>query len=71
MQSWRDTIAELGDAGRLVIGGKSLSGRIASMIADETGVRGLVCLGYPFHPPASPRKRRRGPAISSGFARPR
>jgi predicted alpha/beta-hydrolase family hydrolase len=51
MQSWRDTITELGDAGRLVIGGKSLGGRIASMIADETGVRGLVCLGYPFHPP--------------------
>ncbi len=51
MQSWRDTIAEIGDPRRLVIGGKSLGGRIASMIADEAGVRGLVCLGYPFHPP--------------------
>ncbi|HLK80712.1 MAG TPA: alpha/beta family hydrolase [Xanthobacteraceae bacterium] len=50
MQSWRDTIAEMGDPQRLVIGGKSLGGRIASMIADEAGVRGLVCLGYPFHP---------------------
>ena len=54
MQSWRDTIAEMGDPRRLVIGGKSLGGRIASMIADEARVRGLVCLGYPFHPPGKP-----------------
>ena len=44
----------------LVIGGKSLGGRMASMVADETGVRGLACLGYPFHPPGrldrSPRR---------------
>ena len=58
MQSWRDTIGELGDPRRLVIGGKSLGGRIASMIADEAGVRGLVCLGYPFHPPGKPEKTR-------------
>jgi predicted alpha/beta-hydrolase family hydrolase len=30
---------------RLVIGGKSLGGRIASLVADEAGVAGLVCLG--------------------------
>jgi hypothetical protein len=35
------------------IGGKSLGGRIASLIADEAGVRGLVCLGYPFRPPGA------------------
>jgi uncharacterized protein len=58
MQSWRDTVTQLGDAERLVIGGKSLGGRIASMIADETGVRGLVCLGYPFHPPGKPSQTR-------------
>jgi len=58
MQSWRNTIAELGDPQRLVIGGKSLGGRIASMIADEAGVRGLVCLGYPFHPPGKPAATR-------------
>lgn len=43
---------------KLVIGGKSMGGRIASMLADELGVRGLVCLGYPFHPPAAPEKTR-------------
>ncbi|MEO6326768.1 MAG: alpha/beta family hydrolase [Thermoanaerobaculia bacterium] len=45
-------------AGRLVIGGKSLGGRIASLIADEASVDGLICLGYPFHPPAQPAKLR-------------
>ena len=57
-QSWLDAIARLGGAGRLVIGGKSLGGRIASMVADEAGVRGLVCLGYPFHPPGRPQRLR-------------
>ena len=28
------------------------------MIADEAGVAGLVCLGYPFHPPGKPEKLR-------------
>src|SRR5579863_6088785 len=58
MQSFRDAIDEVGGAGRLVIGGKSLRGRIASMVADEAGVLGLVCLGYPFHPPGRPEKTR-------------
>jgi uncharacterized protein len=58
MQAWRDSIEQLGGADRLVIGGKSLGGRIASMIADEAGVRGLICLGYPFHPPGKPDQTR-------------
>jgi predicted alpha/beta-hydrolase family hydrolase len=58
MQSFRDAINQVGGGGRLVIGGKSLGGRIASMVADEAGVLGLVCLGYPFHPPGRPEKTR-------------
>src|SRR5580704_124334 len=58
MQSWRETIEDLGGGERLVIGGKSMGGRIASMVADEAGVRGLVCLGYPFHPPGKPEQTR-------------
>jgi predicted alpha/beta-hydrolase family hydrolase len=42
------------DHTRLLIGGKSMGGRIASLLADEQGVAGLVCLGYPFHPPGKP-----------------
>jgi uncharacterized protein len=47
---WRAVIAELGPK-NLAIGGKSLGGRMASQVADGAGVRGLVCLGYPFHAP--------------------
>jgi len=55
---WLEVIERLGGAKDLVIGGKSMGGRIASMLADDTGVRGLVCLGYPFHPPGRPEKLR-------------
>ena len=54
---WRGVIDVLGPE-RLVIGGKSLGGRMASMIADTMAVRGLICLGYPFHPPGQPDKLR-------------
>ena len=55
--TWREVIDDLGAAG-LVIGGKSMGGRIASMVAEEAGVAGVVCLGYPFHPPGRPEKLR-------------
>lgn len=56
----------------LIIGGKSMGGRIASMIAAEEDAKndvendnttnlkisGCVCLGYPFHPPAKLDKLR-------------
>lgn len=36
---------------KLVIGGKSMGGRMASIIANEANVVALACLGFPFHPP--------------------
>lgn len=38
---------------KLIIGGKSMGGRIASQVAaiDSSGIDGLVFLGYPLHPP--------------------
>ena len=46
----------------LFAGGKSMGGRVASMIADQlqaTGrIAGLLCLGYPFHPVGKPDQRR-------------
>jgi len=57
LASWRAVIESLGPD-RLVIGGKSMGGRMASLLADETGVRGLVCLGYPFHPAGKPERLR-------------
>ncbi|WP_186418192.1 alpha/beta family hydrolase [Bosea sp. CS1GBMeth4] len=57
-------IDALGATGALVIGGKSMGGRVASMVADaefERGrIRGLLCLGYPFHPPGKPEQLRTG-----------
>ena len=58
LAAWRGVVEELGGGPRLVIGGKSLGGRIASLVADEAGARGLVCLGYPFHPPGQAAKLR-------------
>jgi predicted alpha/beta-hydrolase family hydrolase len=44
------------------IGGKSLGGRVASRIVDSLAAGGagpgLVCLGYPFHPPGKPQALR-------------
>jgi predicted alpha/beta-hydrolase family hydrolase len=64
MDEYRDAVAEVvALAGSpALIGGKSYGGRVASLVADElhdTGsVAGLVCLGYPFHPPQRPEQLR-------------
>jgi predicted alpha/beta-hydrolase family hydrolase len=47
---------------RLFIGGKSMGGRVASLVADalwtNRTIAGLVCVGYPFHPVGQPAKLR-------------
>ena len=58
LETWREVVAQLGQPDSLVIGGKSMGGRMASLVADELGVRALICLGYPFHPPGKPEKTR-------------
>lgn len=60
---YRAVVDELGPQRHpLLIGGKSMGGRVASMLADEEyaagRIAGLVCLGYPFHPPGQPDKLR-------------
>ncbi len=55
---WTQAVADFGGGTRVAVGGKSMGGRIASMIADEVGARALVCFGYPFHPPGQPEKLR-------------
>lgn len=54
----RERLAAEDDDQRLAIGGKSMGGRIASMSTNHEGVDALVCLGYPFHPPAKKDKLR-------------
>jgi uncharacterized protein len=59
---YREAVDELAAGAPLIIGGKSMGGRVASMIADELladgRIAGLLCLGYPFHPPAKPQQLR-------------
>ena len=58
-RAYHDAIAALAcEPDRVVIGGKSMGGRVASLIADDAQVAGLVCLGYPFHPRGQPGKLR-------------
>lgn len=56
-QAWLDVLAA-NRTRTLFIGGKSMGGRIASLIADDQQVAGLICLGYPFHPPGRPERAR-------------
>ncbi len=61
-ETYRDVLArlrkKLPDA-RLVIGGKSMGGRMASHLAAQgEPIAGLLLLGYPLHPPKQPEKLR-------------
>ncbi|MGL6315889.1 alpha/beta fold hydrolase [Vibrio sp. WXL103] len=39
---------------KVVIGGKSMGGRMASLLIDHPNVLAVACLGFPFHPPGKP-----------------
>lgn len=65
--AWRDVIAgardRLGAERPVVIGGRSMGGRIASLLAAEGGrdgeqCAGLLLLGYPLHPAGRPEQLR-------------
>ena len=62
LDEYRAAVAAAPPGRPLVIGGKSLGGRVASMVADELfaagRAKGLLCVGYPFHPPGRPERLR-------------
>ena len=60
LEKWREVYALVRTqvTGRLAVGGKSMGGRMASLIADELGADALVCLGYPFYAAGKPEKPR-------------
>lgn len=62
LTAWRQIIASLPRDRDIYIGGKSMGGRMASLIADEMTtagrINGLVCLGYPFYAPGRPDRPR-------------
>jgi predicted alpha/beta-hydrolase family hydrolase len=52
----RDALAKQAkvDPDRVVMGGRSMGGRICSIVAAADGALGLTLLGYPLHPPGKP-----------------
>ena len=60
LEQWREVYAQVRQqvAGPLAIGGKSMGGRMASLLVDELGADALVCLGYPFYAVGKPEKPR-------------
>lgn len=60
LECWREVypVVRRHVAGRLAIGGKSMGGRMASLLADELEADALVCLGYPFYAVGKPEKPR-------------
>lgn len=62
MGEYREAVVQAAVKGPLFIGGKSMGGRVASMVAQELydarKIAGLICLGYPFHPPGKPAELR-------------
>jgi hypothetical protein len=63
LAEFRAVVDALGGPGGVFVGGKSMGGRMASLLAAEqeaggAPVAGVVALGYPFHPPGKPDKLR-------------
>ncbi|WP_295482195.1 alpha/beta family hydrolase [uncultured Pseudomonas sp.] len=60
LEGWREVYRQVRPlvTGPLAIGGKSMGGRMASLLADELAADALVCLGYPFYSVGKPQKPR-------------
>lgn len=60
LEHWREMVSiwRMAESGPLWLAGKSMGGRMASLLADELGAAGLICLGYPFHPAGKPDRLR-------------
>ncbi|MCC4818931.1 alpha/beta hydrolase [Vibrio lentus] len=55
LEAYQELIEQV-DADKLVIGGKSMGGRMASHLSEVDKVAAMACLGFPFHPPGKPEK---------------
>jgi len=61
--AYEQAIVSIADGKQIFIGGKSMGGRVASLLAAKNGseladqhklIKGVICLGFPFHPPKKP-----------------
>lgn len=60
LATWRAVLESSGsDGARVAVGGRSLGGRIASMLVSEgAAVDALALFAYPLHPPGKPERMR-------------
>jgi len=62
IEAFRSQLAQLSRDQKIIVGGKSMGGRMASLLAIEEAleyeIAGVVCFGFPFHPPGKPDKYR-------------
>ena len=54
LDAYREVVNDFQSDAPIFIGGKSMGGRMASLVVEQTKVSGLICLGFPFHPPGKP-----------------
>lgn len=57
LAAWCDILTH-SKLGPLWLGGKSMGGRAASLLAARDQAPGLILCGYPFHPPGKPERLR-------------
>ncbi len=67
LAAFKQMIQSIDAEKQIFIGGKSMGGRVASLLAAEQGaqlanqskpINGVICLGFPFHPPKKPENYR-------------
>lgn len=62
LDAYQEMVQSIASSKNIFIGGKSMGGRVASLLAAEKGkslnIKGVICLGFPFHPPKKPEKYR-------------
>lgn len=58
LEQWCTVAHQCADGRPLFVGGHSMGGRVASMVADQLGAAGVCALSYPWHPPDKPQQTR-------------
>lgn len=56
LEAFEAVIDEYAHSCPVVIGGKSMGGRMASLLENNSLVKAVACLGFPFHPPGKPER---------------
>lgn len=58
LSQFQSVLNQVDESMPVFLGGKSMGGRMASMLLEESNALGCICMGYPFHPPGKPEKLR-------------